>query len=201
MRTLSKTKLLAYRQCPKRLWLEIHKPELREDSTATQASFAVGNRVGDLARQIYDPKGKGQLIDIKTEGFAGAFERSKNLLAASGPIFEAGFATEGAMAFADVLLPARKAGKKVWRMVEVKSAASVKDYYPDDIAIQSYVARKAGVPLSGIAVAHIDSNWVYPGDGNYQGLLVEKDLTEVALSREDDVKAWTRWWLCTICYR
>ena len=52
MRTLSKTKLLAYRQCPKRLWLEIHKPELREDSTATQVNFSVGNRVGDLARQI-----------------------------------------------------------------------------------------------------------------------------------------------------
>jgi len=190
MRTLSKTKLLAYRQCPKRLWLEIHKPELRADSTATQGNFAVGNRVGDLARQMYDPKGNGQLIDIKAEGFAGAFERSRELLAASGPIFEAGFAADGAMAFADVLLPARKAGKKVWRMVEVKSATSVKDHYPDDVAIQAYVARKAGVPLSAITLAHIDSNWVYPGGGDYQGLLIEKDLTEVAFSREAEVKTW-----------
>lgn len=35
MRTLSKSKLLAFRQCPKRLWLEIHAPQLREDSGAT----------------------------------------------------------------------------------------------------------------------------------------------------------------------
>lgn len=42
MRTLSKSKLLAFRQCPRRLWLEVHRPELRSDSTATQASFAVG---------------------------------------------------------------------------------------------------------------------------------------------------------------
>lgn len=39
MRNLSKSKLIAYRQCPKRLWLEVHRPELREDSAATQASF------------------------------------------------------------------------------------------------------------------------------------------------------------------
>ena len=50
MRNLSKSKLIAFRQCPKRLWLEIHRPDLREDSAATQASFQVGNKVGDLAR-------------------------------------------------------------------------------------------------------------------------------------------------------
>jgi hypothetical protein len=32
MHNLPKSKILAYRQCPKRLWLEIHKPELRDDS-------------------------------------------------------------------------------------------------------------------------------------------------------------------------
>ena len=63
MRTLSKSKLLAFRQCPKRLWLEVHSPELREDSSATQASFTVGNQVGDIARKLYDPKSKGTLID------------------------------------------------------------------------------------------------------------------------------------------
>jgi hypothetical protein len=46
VRTFSKSKLLAYRQCPKRLWLEIHRPELRADSSATQASFKVGHKVG-----------------------------------------------------------------------------------------------------------------------------------------------------------
>lgn len=45
MRILSKSKLLAFRQCPKRLWLEIHHPELRTDSAATQVNFAVGHQV------------------------------------------------------------------------------------------------------------------------------------------------------------
>lgn len=59
MRTLSKSKLLAYRQCPKRLWLEIHRKELRKDSAFTQASFSIGHQVGEIARQLYDPGGKG----------------------------------------------------------------------------------------------------------------------------------------------
>ena len=37
MKNLSKSKIIAYRQCPKRLWLEIHKPELRDDSGSEMA--------------------------------------------------------------------------------------------------------------------------------------------------------------------
>jgi hypothetical protein len=190
MRTLSKSKLLAFRQCPKRLWLEIHHKELRQDSEATQASFDAGHQVGDIARQLYDPKGKGQLIDVSTEGFAAAFARSSALLASAQPIFEAGFSAEGALAFADVLLPVRQGKKQVWRMIEVKSSTSVKDYHCDDVAIQAYIARSAGVPLVSVALAYIDNQFVYPGCDDYQGLLKEEDLTEQAFARADEVKGW-----------
>ncbi|MDP1637588.1 MAG: hypothetical protein Q8L62_05840 [Candidatus Nitrotoga sp.] len=49
MRAFSKSKLMALRQCPKRLWLEVHRPDLREDSAATQTSFQIGFQVGDIA--------------------------------------------------------------------------------------------------------------------------------------------------------
>lgn len=190
MRTLSKSKLLAFRQCPKRLWLEIHHPEWRTDSAATQASFDVGHQVGDIARQLYDPSGKGALIDPQTEGFDAAFTRSQELLQSARPIFEAGFRAEGALAFADVMLPVKKGGKRTWRMVEVKSSTSVKDYHRDDVAVQAFIARSAGVPLAAIALAHIDSTWVYPGNGDYQGLLVEHDLTGEAFGRSEAVRDW-----------
>ena len=190
MRTLSKSKLLAYRQCPKRLWLEIHHPERRVDSPATQASFAVGHHVGEIAQELYDPKGKGQLIDAQTEGFAAAFGRSEELLNSSQPIFEAGFAAGGALAFADVMLPVVTSGNKVWRMIEVKSSTSVKDYYHDDVAIQAFVARAAGVPLQSISLAYIDNTWISLGGGDYKGLLVEEDLTKEAFSRKKEVQDW-----------
>jgi hypothetical protein len=190
VRTLSKSKLLSYRQCPKRLWLEVNNPELRVDSSATTASFAVGNQVGEIARAVYDPAGTGALINPQEEGFDAAFERSQTLLKSSAPIFEAGFKAEGALAFADVLLPAKKGARKMWRMVEVKSSTSVKDYHQDDAAIQAFVAQAAGVPLQAIALAHIDNEWVYPGKQNYQGLLKENDLSDAVMGRGAEVQDW-----------
>ena len=190
MRTFSKSKLMALRQCPKRLWLEIHRPDLREDSAATQESFQIGHQVGDIAQRIYDPLGLGALIDVQTEGFSRAFERTAELLQTTQTIFEAGFSAGGALAFADVMQPRQVDGKHGWRMVEVKSSTSVKDYHRDDVAVQAFVAQSAGVPLQSIALAHIDSSWTYPGNEDYSGLLKENDLTAEAFSRTEEVKTW-----------
>lgn len=88
------------------------------------------------------------------------------------------------------MLPAKKAGKRVWRMIEVKSATSIKDYHRDDIAVQAFIARNAGVPLDAITLAHIDSGWIYPGGEDYQGLLAEHDLSAEAFAREEEVRDW-----------
>lgn len=189
-RDLSKSKLIAFRQCTKRLWLEVHCPQLREDSKAMQAIFKTGHQVGAIAQHLYDPQGLGALIDLHTEGVGPAIERTKSLLGGVVPIFEAGFAAAGGMAFADVLMPVMVDGLPVWRMVEVKSSTSVKEYHQDDIAIQAYVARASGVALSGVALAHIDTSWSYRGDGDYSGLLVEKDFTASAFARADEVREW-----------
>ena len=191
MHPLSKSKLIAYRQCPKRLWLEVHRHDLREDSAATQARFQTGYQVNDVARRVYDPEEKGALINVETEGYEGAFARTAKLLADSRqPVFEAGFKAEGALAFADMMLPESDKGQPAWRMVEVKSSASVKDYHHDDLAVQTFVAQAAGVPLKSVALAHIDTSWVYPGDEDYRGLLTEKDLTAETFARTEEVRGW-----------
>lgn len=192
MRNLSKSKLLSFRQCPKRLWLELNKPDLNEDSAATTAAFQVGHAVGAVARQIYDPKDSGALVDAQVEGFGPALARTQTLLNTPQPIFEAGFSADGAIAFADIMLPTKRKGKLAWQMVEVKSSTSVKDYHRDDAAIQAFVSQAAGVALSSISLAHIDSSWVYPGGGRYDGLLVEEDLTEEAFRRSSEVKDWLK---------
>lgn len=187
MTTLSKSKLLAYRQCPKRLWLEIHRPTLREDSATTQVGFQAGDDVGQVARRVYDPQGLGSLIDPHSEGWSAAFARTQSLLRNPQPIFEAAFSTGDALALADVLLPDAQGN---WRMVEVKSSTSVKDYHLDDVAIQAHVARTAGVPLKAVALAHINSAFIYAGNGDYAGLFREEDLTVSAFSHSDEVRGW-----------
>ncbi|MBV6448076.1 DUF2779 domain-containing protein [Nitrosomonas sp.] len=75
-------------------------------------------------------------------------------------------------------------------MIEVKSSTSVKDYHYDDLAVQAFAVKAAGIPLASISLAHIDSSWVYPGNNDYCGLLKENDLTEETLSRTDEVNEW-----------
>lgn len=150
MRALSKSKIMAFRQCPRRVWLEVHRPELKADSAATQASYDTGHTVGELARRVYDGAGNGKLIDIDTLGFPAVFDATAQALARRHPVFEAAFRTADALALADVLLPV---GQNQWRMVEVKSSTSVKDAQREDLAIQAYIATKTGVRLAATALA------------------------------------------------
>jgi Domain of unknown function(DUF2779) len=181
---------MAFRQCQRRLWLEVHYPELRQDSDAAKSRYETAYRVGETARRLYDPKGRGAVIDLDAEGYAQALERTGALLETSQPIFEAGFAASGGIAFADVMLPVIRKGERAWRMVEVKSSTRVKDYHREDVAVQAHVARAAGVRLAAVAVAHVDSSWVYPGEGRYEGLLKEHDLSREAFARSDEVRSW-----------
>ena len=189
-RALSKSRLVAFRQCPKRLWLEVHRRELRADSAATQAVFRRGHEVGDLARRLADPLATGSLIDPHADGIDAALEHTSHLLQGDKPIFEAGFRAAGALAFADLLMPVPEGSNRRWAMVEVKSSTSVKPYFLDDVAIQSRIALAAGVDLAQVAVAHVDSTWTYPGGGDYRGLLVEVDVTAEAFSRHEQVDRW-----------
>jgi len=170
--------------------LEVHQPKLGEYSEATQARFQVGHQVGDIARRIYDPKGAGTVLSVQVEGFEAALSRTQALIQNHRPIFEGGFRAAGALAFADVMLPVRQGRRRAWRMIEVKSSTTVKDYQRDDAAIQSFIVQSAGVPLASVAVAHIDSGWTYPGKEDYKGLLVEEDLTGEVLARRDEVQGW-----------
>lgn len=187
MSALSKSKLLAYVQCPRQLWLEVHRPELRAKLDNAEQLKAVGNRVGELARRLYDPEGHGELIDVQADGFGLALARSRDLLAVDHPIFEASFSAGGARFFADILEPI---GGHAWKLVEVKSTGSLKDYHLADVAVQAYVADRAGVDLQSIAVAHIDTSWTYLGGGDYRGLLIERDVTERAKAASVQVAGW-----------
>ena len=187
MRTLSKSKVLAHRQCPKRLWLELQPDMKPEYSAQTEASFATGHRVGAVAQALYDPRPERVVLNAQTDGYPVVSERTAELLRGKAPFFEALFSAGGARAFADVMQPH---GRAAWKMIEVKSSTSVKDYHRDDAAIQYFVATQSGVKLKALALAHIDSKWVYPGGGDYTGLLVETDVTAEVAKRTSEVEEW-----------
>jgi hypothetical protein len=190
--TISKSRLLAYRQCPRRLWLEVHRRDLLEVSAAQQSRFDAGHRVGEVARHLADPAGEGILFDAQRDGYDTVLRESRLALAERRPLFEAGFTAQGAIVFVDLLLPEEEAGQgsTAWRLVEVKSSGSVKPYHWDDLAVQVHVLRSAGVNLSSVAVACVDTGWTYPGGGRYAGLLREEDGLDDALARAGEVQGW-----------
>lgn len=102
------------------------------------------------------------------------------------PLFEATFQHDGTLVRADLLLPDRDG----WRMVEVKSSTTVKDYHLPDAAVQTWVLRQQGVPLTRIELAHINNQFVYPGGGDYHGLLRYADITDPVQSLQAEVSNW-----------
>lgn len=182
--SFSKSRLMAYRQCPKRLWLLVHRPELETTDAVANYRMGAGDEVGALARQLFDPAGAGVLITGDSLDEAEAHTREA--LADRKPVFEGVLRIPGAHALADILLPESEG----WQMIEVKSAASVKNHYRDDLAIQYWLARQAGVPCYKVSLAHINSRWVYAGDGNYSGLFTLVDLTADIAQRAGEVPLW-----------
>jgi len=190
MRKLSKSKLIAFRQCPKRLWLELKKPGLIDDS-GSQAAFNIGNQVGDIAQRVFDPDGTGINVDPIDIGWDESAAQTEALLqTGTGPLFEALLSIPGSLALADVMLPDFASAALRWQMIEVKSSTSVKDYHRDDVAIQTYIAQRSGLALSKVGVAHINNQFIYPGNENYDGLLHVEDLTEEAKGRHAEVELW-----------
>ena len=185
---LSKSKLMAFSQCPKRLFLEVHKPHLKADSQGSLSRFEFGYQLNDLAQSLYDPKKKGELIDIDFSNFDGAVEKTNSAIAAKKPVFEAVIATDKELALVDVLLPSGTTKKKTWAMIEVKSGGELKPYYETDLAFQLYTLRSSGLDVSKASVAYINKEFVYQGKGDYQGLLIEEDLTQSSIDQHSDIE-------------
>jgi hypothetical protein len=172
--SLSKSRLISAWQCAKRVHLEKNHPELGEISAQTESLWATGHLVGKISQQLY---GTPDSVEIGFDKRLGIMLNMTRELIGGGaafPIFEATFRHEGVLVRVDVLLPDADG----WRIIEIKASTSVKEYHVLDCAIQDWVLRNAGINVTSVSLAHINNRFVYPGNGDYEGLLVEHDLTD-----------------------
>jgi hypothetical protein len=181
---LSKSRIAAWRQCPKRLWLQIHHPELLETSASTERSFKIGYEVGEVAQGLFP---NGILIE-DNDNLTAAITSTIEAINAHPdlPIFEATFQHDGLLVRSDLLVPTING----YRMVEVKSSASVKRYHIDDCAIQAWVLKQNNITLNSVELAHIDTGFEYQGDGDYQGLFHHENLNETVAPLLELVPNW-----------
>ena len=196
MARLSKSRIMSSLQCLKRVHLEINRKDLIHYSKATEAAFALGHEVGDIAIQIYggakSEDNGGAFIKYNGGNFSGALTQTEELMTSMfrAPIFEATLQHDGVLVREDVLLPCDVSEGNSWRIVEVKASTKVKPEHIHDCAVQAWVHLGAGHPLSHISLAHINNQFLYAGDGNYQGLLIEHDLTDQVFELLHSVPIW-----------
>lgn len=167
---LSKSKITAFEQCPKKLWLAVHRPALAEQDKGAKARFATGNAVGEIACSLH-PGG----LMVNPPSLSEALAKTSSLIAGGhpGPIFEATFEHDGVLVRVDLLERLASGG---WAAAEVKSSTSVKDYHRGDLATQVWVLREAGIDLRRASIRHIDTGFVLAREGDYAGLFTDADL-------------------------
>ena len=179
---ITKSRLLSGLRCQKRLWLQTFERELAQESATSQLTIDAGIELGKFARLNYPG---GMLIGYVEDPGQAVLETSQ-LLGHRVPLFEAAFQHNDVLVRTDILVPTDSG----WRMVEVKSSGSVKDHHLIDCAVQLWVLENAGIPVQEISLAHVDTSFVYEGDGNYHALILEEDVTEKVRALLPDVPTW-----------
>lgn len=167
---LSKSRFVKGCQCSKLLWLATYEPEAPELKVglALQDIFDQGNEVGRLARERFPG---GELVELSYRD-PKRFERTRECIAAGVPaIFEAWFEADRVEGAVDVLL--RDGDGFV--LIEVKSGTDAKDKYVLDAALQTHVARRAGVKVNRVEIMHLNNQYVHPGPVD---LFVREDVTD-----------------------
>lgn len=155
---LSKSRFVAGCQCPKRLYWQVHSPELAaEPDAADLAVIEQGRQVGLLARQMF-PGG----VAVECRNGEEAIRATRELICNPQvpAIFEAAFEYRNAFVRVDVLERRRD---QRWRLIEVKSSTDVRDHHLADVAIQYRGATGAGLDVAACSLAHVNRDYVYQG--------------------------------------
>src|SRR5882757_7387972 len=152
---LTKSDLQSLLQCPRKLWLEHHKPELVPNEDFTLARRTIdGNIVGDKARSLLP---RGFIWPKSEENKAVAAERAIEYLKTAGqvPAAEFPFVRDELYVRADALLPEK--GKYVLRETKASTFPlkgdkvtpdAPKEHHLNDVAIQMWAMEASGLMLT-----------------------------------------------------
>lgn len=216
--SLSKTDFMRGLQCPKMLWLDAHKPELKVIPDSTQRRLDRGNEFGDKAKAMFGP-----FIDVteylpntKYLNKAKMIQNTRNAMRSGADnICEASFDFNGIFCAVDIL---HRVEDDVWELYEVKDSPEIKKQFIEDAAYQAWVLDKCGVQLDGVFVVyHYDDEidpfeavdvtdeaieYVQVIEGNLDRLLEAKNSkTEIMISCGDQCNSPYECWYQEYCLR
>ncbi|MEE8328970.1 MAG: DUF2779 domain-containing protein [Thermodesulfovibrionia bacterium] len=181
--SLSKSSFIRGLQCRKSLYLLKHHPELRDEiSEAQQAIFQSGINVGIYAQKLFPggveiPFDKGSLSKQLALTKSEIKKRTKTL-------YEASFLHDNVFVKVDIV----HKDKRGWALYEVKSSTGERDVYLDDVAVQYYVLKGTGLPVSKAFIVHINNKYVRKGKIEIKKLFKILDVTKRVEAKQDFIK-------------
>lgn len=186
MHILSKSTYIKGEQCEKALYLTKNRPFLRDKLSMEQrVKFKRGTDVGILAQQCF-PGGINMAPNSPSQFDKKVVETMQNL---SNPdvnvMYEAVFQYDDTLIMLDIIV---REGEK-WRAIEVKSSLSIGETYIKDAALQYYVLKGCGVPLSDIQLMYLNANYVKNGDIDLSQLFVFQSVKDYAEKYHDIISA------------
>lgn len=192
---ISKSRFISYCQCPKKLWLEVNRPQLAGEMD--QTVFKNGTMVGELAQDLF-PGGTLVKFDASDpENIAQMLLHTKDLIdKQTSIIYEAAFSAGGLLAICDILVRSKtfnsesKQGSEIsYDIYEVKSSTSLKDVYLKDVAFQQHVLVACGIPIGDTYVVYINNQYVRKGQLDIQRLFTIQRVSEQAAEIQNDIVA------------
>ena len=181
--SISKTDFMRGMQCPKQLWLDAHKPELKIIPPETQQRLDRGNEFGDKARAMFGPfeDVTAYIPNTRYPDKRKMILNTKNAMRAGVEnICEASFEYRGFFCAVDIL---HRVEGDVWEMYEVKDSPCVKPEHIDDAGYQAWVLDKCGIQLDGVFVVyHYDDE-----DDPFEPVDVTENAVEFAAVVDDNI--------------
>lgn len=184
---LSKSKYCGLWQCPKIAWLKKYKPEELTVDESTLSRMEAGNEVGDLAMGLF-----GDFVEVTA--YNGGKPDLPQMIAATKTemekgtpvICEASFQYNGLYCAVDIL----KKEDGGWAIYEVKSSThNDKAVYIADVAYQKYVLEHCDVPVSGLYLVCLDSDYVFDGNLDIHRLFKITDVAQAVETEEKNIAA------------
>ena len=148
---ITKTDFMRGMQCPKMLWLDRHKPNLRVIPPETQARLDAGNDFGDRAMGMFGPYEEmtvylpGKQIPDKKAMIARTQEA---LQRGVDVICEAAFSNYNNYCAVDIL----RRTETGYDFYEVKNATEVHEQFIRDAGFQHYIISRCGLKIGRIFI-------------------------------------------------
>ena len=177
---LSKSTYIRGLQCLKSLYLNKHRPYLRDKISAEQlAKFARGHSVGKIAQQMF-PGGK----EVPRPSAASAAMTAKYIEQGKPVIYEACFIHDEVIIAIDILVKHEDS----WNAYEVKSSSALTETYFNDACVQDYVIRGSGLPLKEFCLIYRNPEIEFSEEAEVSQLFLFTSLPQVSIEKERLIK-------------